>query len=125
MANYELVEGENGDPYDTLIYDKNKLDTFGNPQLISFSAKGITQATLYIAATTNFENNPLKTITLTLPNDYTVRWNVQAGDIPPATGISPSGDYYAQIVMKDVSGNIVRKTYDILTVKVKPKLGAP
>lgn len=116
MANYELVEGEAGDPYDTVIYDRNDLDEYGKPRKISFAAKAITQAVMYIAAT-NAIGTPLKTIELTLPNDYTLRWSVIPVDIPP------QGDYYVQIKMLNVSGDLIRKTWEPLTLKVKPAMG--
>jgi hypothetical protein len=116
LANYELVEGEAGDPYDTLIYDRNDLDQFGKPKLISFAAKGITKAMIYISNTVNF-GTPVKSIVPTLPNDYTVRWSVIPADIPPA------GDYYVQIKLFNNTGDLVRKTWEPLTLKVKPALG--
>lgn len=116
LANYELKEGEQGDVYDTTIYDRSLLDQYNNPLPISFSQRGITQAIMYISSTVNF-NSPIKTITCSLVGDSVVRWLIQSGDIPSA------GDYYVEIKLLDNSSILIRKTYEPLTMKVKPKLG--
>jgi len=116
MANYELVEDEKGDFYDTVIYDRTSPDQYSKPQKISFAGKGITLAKLFINKTDTFAT-PDKTVVLSLLNDFTVRWSINSVDIPA------TGDYYVQIMLYNVAGSLVRRTWEPLTMKVKPKQG--
>lgn len=118
MADIELVEEEfGGVPYDITIYNRNDLDEFGRPKVISFAALGITIAKLFISTEQNLANPVLDDKTLTLVDDKIARWTIGNADVPDA------GDYYAMIKFTDdATPNLIYET-NLMTVHVQPRLG--
>ena len=116
MADIELVAEEKGDNFDITIFDKQNLDSFGRPKLISFADLGITQAFLFISKEEDLTTPILDNKTLTLLTDSVVRWAIGSGDVPAAD------EYFAIVKMLDVSGSLVRFS-NLLTVHVQTRIG--